>query len=116
MTVLGISTSTPRGSAALIEGSRLLGSVAYEGEMHHAERLFGALDELFERAQVDRGSLEAVACDVGPGSFTGVRAGLAAAKGLALGLEIPLLPVGALEAMAAAAWTSPTADQAEALA
>lgn len=103
MRVLGLTTSTARGSVALVQGSELCGQVAYEGEMHHAERLFGALDELLEQTSVPRAALQAVACDVGPGSFTGVRAGLAAAKGIALALDLPIAPVLSLEAMAAAA-------------
>jgi tRNA threonylcarbamoyladenosine biosynthesis protein TsaB len=112
-TVLGITTSTPRGSVAVADGSKLLGSVAYEGEMHHAERLFGAMERLLDEIEIERASLDAIACDVGPGSFTGVRAGLAAAKGIALALSLPLVPVGALEAMAAAAWADPAATDAE---
>jgi tRNA threonylcarbamoyladenosine biosynthesis protein TsaB len=106
MIALGISTATPRGSVALVEDARLLGRVAYEGEMHHAERIFGALDELLAASGVARSAIGAVGCDVGPGSFTGIRAGLAAAKGIALGLGLPLLGVGSLEAMAAAAWAT----------
>jgi len=107
MMMLGITTATPRGSVALVEEGRLVGRASYEGEMHHAERIFGALDELLTDVGVDRQSLGAVGCDVGPGSFTGIRAGLAAAKGIALGLGVPLLGVGSLEAMAAAAWAEP---------
>jgi tRNA threonylcarbamoyladenosine biosynthesis protein TsaB len=107
MLMLGITTATPRGGVALVENARIVGRVTYEGEMHHAERIFGALAELLADAGVDRQALGAVSCDVGPGSFTGIRAGLAVAKGIALGLGLPLLGVGSLEAMAAAAWAEP---------
>ena len=51
-----------------------------------------------------RHNLRSLACDVGPGSFTGVRVGVASAKGIAMGLDLPLLGVISLEAMAAAAF------------
>ena len=113
MIVLGISTATPRGSVALVEDARLLGRVAYQGKMHHAERIFGALEQLVATSGVERAAIGAVSCDVGPGSFTGIRAGLAAAKGIALGLGLPLLGVGSLAAMAAAAWASAPAPERE---
>jgi len=98
--VLGITSGTARGGAALVRGDEVLGEAVYEDEMQHAERLFGAIDE----AVVARESITAIACDIGPGSFTGVRVGLASAKGIALALGVPLVGVCSLEAMAAAAF------------
>jgi len=109
--VLGISTSSDRGSVALWRDGAVVGRCAYEGSMHHAELLFAALDELLTTAGLERTSIQAIGCDVGPGSFTGVRAGLAAAKGLALGLGAPLVGVGSLEALAAAAFAALPAEQ-----
>ncbi|MBI4700676.1 MAG: tRNA (adenosine(37)-N6)-threonylcarbamoyltransferase complex dimerization subunit type 1 TsaB [Deltaproteobacteria bacterium] len=108
--MLGISTSTPRGSAALVQGERVLGRAAYEDEHGHAERIFGLLDELFAASGIARAEVAALCCDVGPGSFTGVRAGLAAAKGIALGAGLPLIGVGGLEAMAAAGFAALAPD------
>lgn len=101
--VLAVSTSSPRGSAAVIRGARVLSSVTYDGGTEHAERLFAAIDAAMTEAGVTRGDLGAVACDVGPGSFTGVRVGLAACQGIAVGLGVPAVGVGSLEAMAFAA-------------
>lgn len=101
--LLAVSTSSPRGSVAVIRGDRVLSSVTYEGGTEHAERLFAAIDAAMTEAGVTRGDLGAVACDVGPGSFTGVRVGLAACQGIAVGLSIPAVGVGSLEAMAFAA-------------
>jgi tRNA threonylcarbamoyladenosine biosynthesis protein TsaB len=102
--VLGLTTATPRGSVALLRGGRLLASCCYEDEMRHAERLFDTIDQVLADAQLARRHLTAIACDVGPGSFTGVRVGVASAKGMALALGLPLLPVQSLEAMAMAAF------------
>lgn len=112
MILLALSTSSQQGSVAIVRDDELVGRRAYEGEMQHAERLFGVLDELLVGCGLERGQLGAVACDVGPGSFTGVRAGLAAAKGIALGLSVPLWGVSSLAAMAEAAAADPRAAHA----
>jgi tRNA threonylcarbamoyladenosine biosynthesis protein TsaB len=104
MRLLSISTSTPRGSAALLDGERVLGVSTYADLAGHAERIFLAIDEALAAAGVSRDAVDAFACDVGPGSFTGVRVGVAAAKGMALGRGAPLVGVLSLEAMAAAAF------------
>jgi tRNA threonylcarbamoyladenosine biosynthesis protein TsaB len=102
--ILALSTSTPRGSAALWDGGEVVGEVAYIDLVAHAERLFGAFDELLARAGLARNAIDAIACDIGPGSFTGVRVGVASAKGIALALGVPILGVVSLRAMAAAAF------------
>jgi tRNA threonylcarbamoyladenosine biosynthesis protein TsaB len=102
--ILALTTTTPRCTVALVEADgSLLAREAYEDEMNHAERLFLTLDTLFAKAERTRDGVTLVACDIGPGSFTGVRVGLSSAKGIALGLSVPLIGVGSLEAMCAAA-------------
>ncbi|MEZ2347076.1 tRNA (adenosine(37)-N6)-threonylcarbamoyltransferase complex dimerization subunit type 1 TsaB [Terriglobus sp. RCC_193] len=64
------------------------------------ERLMGALDEVFAEAGVRGSELDGIAVVHGPGSFTGVRIGLAAAKGLAEALDVPLIAVSRLESLA----------------
>lgn len=103
---LALSTSTRRGSAALLRGGRVLGRADYEGLEAHAERIFAAVEAAMARAAEAEGGREAlgpiakVACDVGPGSFTGVRVGVASAQGLALALGAELEGIPSLEAMA----------------
>lgn len=106
MRVLALSTSTPRGSAALVRDGETVAAVAYVDLQGHAERIFEAVDAVLAQAGERRGSLEGLACDIGPGSFTGVRVGVASTKGMALGLGLPLAGVGSLEAMAAAAFAA----------
>ncbi len=106
MKILALSTSTQRGSAAVLDGDRVLGASGYADLAGHAERIFAAVTEALDVAGLGRSDIGLVACDVGPGSFTGVRVGVASAKGLAMGLGVPLVGVGSLEAMAAAAFAA----------
>jgi tRNA threonylcarbamoyladenosine biosynthesis protein TsaB len=109
--ILGITTATPRCTVALVgDDGEVLGEEAYEDEMNHAERIFPTLDRLLSSTGRAKGDIERVACDVGPGSFTGIRVGLASAKGIALALGVPLTGVGSLRAMCAAALSVATAD------
>ncbi|HTJ85365.1 MAG TPA: tRNA (adenosine(37)-N6)-threonylcarbamoyltransferase complex dimerization subunit type 1 TsaB, partial [Polyangiaceae bacterium] len=70
---------------------------------HHAEQLFAAIEAALATTSRSKRDLSRIACDVGPGSFTGVRVGVATAQGIAFALGIPCLGVGSLEAMAFAA-------------
>ncbi|MCS6899121.1 MAG: tRNA (adenosine(37)-N6)-threonylcarbamoyltransferase complex dimerization subunit type 1 TsaB [Myxococcales bacterium] len=106
--LLGIDTATRRGNVAIArvnDSGTLLEDVhlrSYEGALDHAERLLREVDELLREAQVHPDEITAVAVGVGPGSFTGVRAGVMAAKGLAFSVGARLIPVGSLETMARA--------------
>jgi tRNA threonylcarbamoyladenosine biosynthesis protein TsaB len=113
MKILALSTSTPRGSAVVLEDEHVLGGGGYVDLQGHAERIFEAIDAALAAANLDRGALQAIACDQGPGSFTGVRVGVASAKGIALGLDVPLAGVISLDAMAAAAFSEGAATEAD---
>lgn len=113
MKVLALSTSTPRGSAALVrdgDGNAAIAEATYVDLQGHAERLFEAIDSALVRAGETRASIDAVACDVGPGSFTGARVGVASGKGIALALGVPLVGVVSLQAMAVAAFAEGAAN------
>src|SRR5262245_29022414 len=101
MLVLALSTSTPRASVALVEGDRVLADLSRDDPRGHAEHLFAMIDAALEAAGRSRSNVDLVACDIGPGSFTGVRIAVASAKGIAVGLGVPLAGVVSLEAMAA---------------
>jgi tRNA threonylcarbamoyladenosine biosynthesis protein TsaB len=98
--ILGIESSSRRGSVALLEGERLIASVEHEEPNSHAERLLPLLEQLLADAGWPKSSLDRLAVGVGPGSFTGLRAGIALAEGLSVGLDRPLWGVGSLLAMA----------------
>jgi tRNA threonylcarbamoyladenosine biosynthesis protein TsaB len=98
--VLGIETSTRRGSVALLEGGRTLCALHHERLNAHAETLLPLVERLLAETGSARSSLDRLAVGVGPGSFTGLRVGIALAQGMALGLDRPLVGIGSLRAIA----------------
>jgi tRNA threonylcarbamoyl adenosine modification protein YeaZ len=100
--VLAIETSCRRGSVALVESGNVLASAWHDQANAHGERLLGLIDAVFRTAKLSPGDLERVAVGRGPGTFTGLRVGLALAQGIAAGLGIRAVGVGSLRAMAAA--------------
>lgn len=102
MRVLAIETSSPTASLALLEGDEVRAWRCNTEAHTHAERLLGLLDEGLESAGWQRADLQKICVGVGPGSFTGLRVGIALAQGLALGLGLPLVGVPSLAALARA--------------
>lgn len=98
--VLGIETATFCGSVALLATDRLIASRTLNSPMTHSARLLGAIEHLLGEANACLKDLTGLAVSIGPGSFTGVRIGLSAAKGLALALKTALVGVSTLEALA----------------
>jgi len=97
--VLAIDASTDVLSVAVrTEGG--WSEASSEGKLGHAERVMGLVDFCLGQAGVARSELGLVACALGPGSFTGLRIGMAAAKGIAAGLGIPWTAVPTLDALA----------------
>jgi tRNA threonylcarbamoyladenosine biosynthesis protein TsaB len=103
MPILGLDTATARGSVALAESGRLLAEQALEERGAHARDLLSRVDALLHEAGIEPRRLTGIGVAVGPGSFTGVRIGMATAKGLAYSLQIALAGLSTLEAMARAA-------------
>jgi tRNA threonylcarbamoyladenosine biosynthesis protein TsaB len=100
--VLGIETSTTSVSVALVEGGQIVLERAHNRPKQSAERLLPLIAELLTEAGWQRTSLDRLGVAVGPGSFTGLRVGIACAQGLSLGLGVPLVGVASLRAMARA--------------
>ena len=100
MLLLAFETSAKAASVALFEGERLLGEQYQNTGLTHSQTLLVMAQELLSQCGKTPGEVDAVAVANGPGSFTGVRIGVAAAKGFAWGREIPLYGVSTLEAMA----------------
>ena len=102
MRTLGIETSSSRGSVALLDAGTLVGRAEHRQPSSHAELILPLIDRLLAEASWPRASLDRIVVGIGPGSFTGLRVGLALAQGIALGLDCPLIGIGSLRAMAAA--------------
>ncbi|MFP3942256.1 MAG: tRNA (adenosine(37)-N6)-threonylcarbamoyltransferase complex dimerization subunit type 1 TsaB [Alphaproteobacteria bacterium] len=103
MIVLGIDTALAACSAALVHDDRLLARRFEPMTRGHAERLFPMLGEVCAEAGLGLKDVDRIAVTTGPGSFTGTRAGLAAARGIALAARCPGVGVTTLQAIAAAA-------------
>lgn len=87
-------------SVALTSDEAILGSLAVTGKESRNEKLLPAIDWLFGQSNVERAQVEMIVVTRGPGSFTGVRVGLATAQGLALALEKPICAMSTHEAIA----------------
>ncbi|MGA8809083.1 MAG: tRNA (adenosine(37)-N6)-threonylcarbamoyltransferase complex dimerization subunit type 1 TsaB [Thermoanaerobaculia bacterium] len=102
MLILAADTSLPLLSVALLLDDALLGAVALEGRSSRNEKLLPAIDWLLTEAAIGRTSVDLFAVTRGPGSFTGVRIGLATMQGLALALGKPVCAMSTHEAIAPA--------------
>lgn len=101
--ILAIDTALASCGVAVRDASGRLSVDEAEIGIGHAEHLIPQIARVLAEAGVTPAELGRIVCVVGPGSFTGIRAGLAAARGLALALSIPVIPVTSLEALAAEA-------------
>lgn len=99
MKILGIETSVKIGSLALIEGDDLVARSDIDTRLNHSARLIPVLNELLQMAGWGIDDLDGVGVGLGPGSFTGIRVGLAAGQGIAFGSSIPLIGIGSFKAM-----------------
>jgi tRNA threonylcarbamoyladenosine biosynthesis protein TsaB len=97
--ILAADTSLPILSVALMRDETLLGAIALEGKGSRNEKLLPAIDWLLRECAVDRDAIELFAATRGPGSFTGVRVGLATLQGVALVLGRPICAVSTHEAL-----------------
>ena len=98
--ILGIDTSTLVSSVALVDNNKVLAELNIQSKLTHSEMLMPHIDQLLKLSQVDKKALTSIAVSIGPGSFTGLRIGLATAKTIAYALDIPIIGVPTMEALA----------------
>lgn len=112
--ILAFDTSTKGCSAALFDQDQcLVQTEAIEEGFVHAERLHLLIDSLFKQTDREFNALDAIAIGAGPGSYTGLRIGISAAKGYAFALEKPLIAIDSLALMSASVDTQLKMDQPE---
>jgi tRNA threonylcarbamoyladenosine biosynthesis protein TsaB len=99
--ILNIETATTQCSVALAKHGVVMSSKELNEGYSHAENLHVFIDEVLKQAGIEPKQLNAVAVGSGPGSYTGLRIGVSAAKGLAFSLQIPLIAVNTLKIMTA---------------
>lgn len=98
--ILAVDTSAKPVSCALIKDGRILGNYYSNSGLTHSQTLMPMIEHLLSVTGVTMDTLDAVAVNSGPGSFTGVRIGVSAVKGLAFTQNLPCISVSTLESMA----------------
>lgn len=98
MLILGIETASSAGGAALVEDTRIIAEHYSIAPRTHAERLLPAIDALLAECGATINDVDLIAVSIGPGSFTGLRIGMATAKGLAFSARKPIVGVPTLDA------------------
>ena len=106
MKILAIESSGQVASAAILEDNKILAEYTTNFKITHSQTLMPMVSEICKMTETDLETIDAIAVSGGPGSFTGLRIGSAAAKGLALALDKPIIHVPTLDAMAYNLWGS----------
>jgi tRNA threonylcarbamoyladenosine biosynthesis protein TsaB len=98
--ILAIETSETQCGASIYFSDEKYFSSTINLKHSHSEKLFESVEYLFNTARIEATELDSIAVSEGPGSFTGLRIGMSAAKGIAYGASIPIIPVPTFEALA----------------
>lgn len=100
MKTLALECSAGPASVAIVEDGRIIGSSFINVKLTHSQTLLPMVCDLLKSARLDIKDIDGIAIAAGPGSFTGIRIGISAAKGLAAARKLPCVPVSTLGAMA----------------
>ena len=100
MKILGIDTSSSSLSVAVMDDDLLKGEFTLNHKLTHSEQMMPLLDSLLSHLELNMSDIDLIGVSVGPGSFTGIRIGVAAANAMAMALDIPVVGISSLEAMA----------------
>ena len=102
--ILAIETAVEKVSVALGDSRGIAASASVTSDRRHAESLTPMIEFACEHAGIEVNEISAIAVDVGPGLFTGMRVGMATAEMMAWSLDVPVVPVCSLDVLAASMW------------
>ena len=105
MKILAVDTSSKNCSIAIVEFSdessyKIIGLENSDNEKTHSQKLMPLVDKLFKETDLNLKDIDYLACCIGPGSFTGIRIGIATVKAFSDSLNMPIIPVTSLESLA----------------
>lgn len=100
MLILAADTSTPYLSVSLCDNDEVLAEFTEYADRQHAEKILPVLDSILSETETSLTAIDLFAVSIGPGSFTGLRIGVSAWKGLALGVQAPIIGIPTLDALA----------------
>lgn len=100
MKILAVDTTAVSASVAIAEEDKIIGEFSINTALTHSQTLVPMIEELLKKTNISIADLDTVAVNAGPGSFTGVRIGVSAVKGIAFANSLPCISVSTLESMA----------------
>jgi len=100
MKILGIDGSGLSASVAILEDEKLIAEYTINNKLTHSQTLMPMINEICQMVDLDLSTIDAIGVTSGPGSFTGLRISAGTAKGMALGLDLPIVGVPTLDAIA----------------
>ena len=104
MKILGIDSSGMVASVAIVQDDVIIAEYTMNHKKTHSETLLPMIDEIVKTSETKLEELDAIAIAAGPGSFTGLRIGAATAKGLAMAVDKPIIPIKTCEGLAYNMW------------
>ncbi len=100
MNILAVDTSATSASVCVAQENKIIGEFSINTSLTHSQTLVPMIEQVIDKTSVSLDNIDAIAVNAGPGSFTGVRIGVAAVKGIAFSRNIPCISVSTLESMA----------------
>jgi len=100
MKILSIDSATQSATCAILEDNKVLAEITFNYKKQHSQILMPIIDQLFKNTEMSIGDIDAFVASKGPGSFTGLRIGMATIKGLSQGTKKPFVTVSTLDSLA----------------
>ncbi|MBU3214977.1 tRNA (adenosine(37)-N6)-threonylcarbamoyltransferase complex dimerization subunit type 1 TsaB [Clostridium estertheticum] len=100
MKILSLDSATQSATCAILDDNKVLGEITFNYKKQHSQILMPIIDELFKNTQMSIDDIDAFVASKGPGSFTGLRIGMATIKGLSQGTNKPFVTVSTLDSLA----------------